>query len=169
MASESTFDIVSKVEKFEVDNALDQAAKEVRTRFDFRNTDAAIRWASQTPSGSFTVEMEATTEDRVKAVLDVFLSKLARRGVDLKAFEADDPKQSGKLWKITGTLTEGISQENAKKVSKLIRDEGPKGVRAQVQGDELRVSSKSRDDLQTVQRLVKSQDWDFAVQFTNYR
>ena len=163
MASESSFDIVSKVEKFEVDNALDQAAKEVRTRFDFRNTDAAIRWTGES------VEMEAATEDRVLAVLDVFRSKLARRTVDLKALDTDDPKPSGKLWKITGTLVEGISTENAKKVSKLIRDEGPKGTKAQIQGDELRVSSKSRDDLQAVQRLVSNNEFDFAVQFTNYR
>ncbi len=163
MASESSFDIVSKVEKFEVDNALDQAAKEVRTRFDFRNTDAAIRWTGES------VEMEAATEDRVLAVLDVFRSKLARRTVDLKALDTDDPKPSGKLWKITGTLVEGISTENAKKVSKLIRDEGPKGTKAQIQGDELRVSSKSRDDLQAVQRLVSNAEFDFAVQFTNYR
>ena len=87
----------------------------------------------------------------------------------LKSLDAGEPRSSGKLYKITATTTEGISQENAKKVSKLIRDEGPKGVKAQIQGDELRVSSKKRDDLQTVQNLIKGQDFDFAVQFTNYR
>lgn len=163
MAAESSFDVVSKVDRQEVDNAINQAAKEVRQRFDFKNTDAAIAW-----SGEF-VEMQAATEDRVNAVLDVFQSKLARRGVDLKALKAGEPRQSGKLWKITGEMQEGISQENAKKISKLIRDEGPKGVKAQVQGDELRVSSKSRDDLQTVQKLIRDQDFDFATQFVNYR
>ena len=113
--------------------------------------------------------MEANSEERVKAVLDVFQSKLVRRGVSLKALDAGDPRSSGKLYKITAATKEGISQENAKKVSKLIRDEGPKSVRAQVQGDELRVSSKSRDDLQKVQALIKAADLDFAVQFTNYR
>ena len=79
------------------------------------------------------------------------------------------PRQSGQVSKIDITLKEGITSEDAKKISKLIRDEGPKGVKAQVQGEELRVSSKKRDDLQAVQQLVKSQDYDFAVQFTNYR
>jgi uncharacterized protein YajQ (UPF0234 family) len=163
MASESSFDIVSKVDRQEVDNALNQAAKEVRQRFDFKNTDASIRWSGET------IEMEANSEERVKAVLDVFESKLVRRGISLKSLDASEPRSSGKLYKITASTTEGISQENAKKVSKLIRDQGPKGVKAQVQGDELRVSSKSRDDLQRVQALIKEQDYDFAVQFSNYR
>ena len=98
----------------------------------------------------------------------MFQSKLVRRGVSLKSLDADEPRSSGSL-KITATTSEGINQENAKKVSKLIRDEGPKGVKSQIQGDELRVSSKSRDDLQAVQALIKAQDYDFAVQFSNYR
>ncbi|SHI76237.1 hypothetical protein SAMN02745244_00995 [Tessaracoccus bendigoensis DSM 12906] len=163
MASDSSFDIVSKVDRQEVDNALNQAAKEVSQRFDFKNTDAKIAWSGES------IEMQAVSEERVKAVLDVFQSKLARRGVSLKALDADEPRASGKLWKITATTKEGIKQEDAKKISKLIRDEGPKGVKAQIQGDELRVSSKSRDDLQEVQKLIKDQDYDFAVQYVNYR
>ncbi|MFT3887544.1 MAG: YajQ family cyclic di-GMP-binding protein [Arachnia sp.] len=163
MAGDSSFDVVSKVDRQEVDNALNQAAKEVSQRFDFKNTDAKIAWSGES------IEMQAVSEERVKAVLDVFQSKLLRRGVSLKALDAGDPRSSGKLWKITATTKEGITQENAKKVSKLIRDEGPKGVKAQIQGDELRVSSKSRDDLQRVQQLIKEQDYDFAVQFVNYR
>ena len=89
--------------------------------------------------------------------------------MSLKSLDAGEPRSSGKLYKITATTTEGISTENAKKVAKLIRDEGPKNVKTQVQGEELRVSSKSRDDLQAVQALVKGADYDFAVQFTNYR
>jgi len=163
MAAESSFDVVSKVDRQEVDNALNQAAKEVRQRFDFKNTDASIRWSGEA------VEMEANSEERVKAVLDVFQSKLIKRGVSLKSLDAGEPRPSGKLYKITATTEEGISQENAKKVTKLIRDEGPRGVKAQIQGDELRVSSKSRDDLQQVQAMIKAADYDFAVQFTNYR
>ena len=163
MASESSMDVVSKVDRQEVDNALNQAAKEVHQRFDFKGTEASIRWSGDA------IEIEAVSEERVKAVLDVFQSKLVKRGVSLKSLDAGEPRSSGKLYKITATTTEGISQENAKKVSKLIRDEGPKGVKAQIQGDELRVSSKSRDDLQAVQTLIKAQDYDFAVQFTNYR
>ena len=163
MASESSMDVVSKVDRQEVDNALNQAAKEVHQRFDFKNTDASIAWSGES------IEIEAVSEERAKAVLDVFQSKLVKRGISLKSLDAGEPRSSGKLYKITATTTEGISQENAKKVSKLIRDEGPKGVKAQIQGDELRVSSKSRDDLQAVQTLIKAQDYDFAVQFTNYR
>ncbi len=163
MAADSSFDIVSKVDRQEVDNALNQAAKEVGQRFDFKNTEAKIAWSGEQ------IEMEAVSEERVKAVLDVFQSKLVRRGISLKALEADDPRSSGKLYKISATVNEGITQENAKKVSKIIRDEGPKGVKAQIQGDELRVSGKKRDDLQAVQALLKGQDFDFAIQFTNYR
>ncbi|MGB3955542.1 MAG: YajQ family cyclic di-GMP-binding protein [Brooklawnia sp.] len=163
MAAENSFVIVSKVDRQEVDNALNQAAREVGQRFDFKGTDAAIRWSGDE------IAMQASGEERVKAVWDVFQSKLVRRGVDLKSVHASEPKLSGKLWHMTASMQNGISQENAKKISKLIRDEGPKGVRAQIQGDELRVSSRKRDDLQAVQRLVKDADFDFAVQFVNYR
>ena len=161
--ADSSFDVVSRVERQEVDNALNQAAKEVSQRFDFKGTDASIRWSGES------IEMQASGEERVKAILDVFQSKLIRRGVSLKALDTGEPKLSGKIWRIVATMQEGISQENAKKITKLIRDEGPKGVKALIQGDELRVSSKSRDDLQTVQRLILSADLDFAVQFVNYR
>lgn len=164
MASESSFDVVSKVDRQEVDNALNQTAKEIGQRFDFRGTEAAIRWA-----GDFGVEMEASAEDRVKAVLDVFKDKLVKRGVSLKALDAGEPRASGKLYKIGATLQNGLTQEQAKKITKVIRDEAPKGVRSQVQGEEVRVSSKKRDDLQAVIALLKQQDLDFAVQFVNYR
>ncbi|MFV0406680.1 MAG: YajQ family cyclic di-GMP-binding protein [Propioniciclava sp.] len=163
MASENSFDIVSTFDRQEVDNAVNMAAKEVRQRFDFKNTDAAVGW-----SGDF-IEMEASGEERVKAILDVLQGKLVKRQISLKVLDAGEPRLSGKLWKITASLKEGISTENAKKIAKLIRDDGPKGVKTQIHGDELRVSSKSRDSLQAVQRLVKEQDYDFAVQFTNYR
>ena len=162
--ADSSFDIVSKVNHQEVDNALNQAAKEIGTRFDFRGVGASISW-----SGDSAVDIRANSEERAKAVLDVFKEKLVRRGVSLKALDAAGPRPSGKEYRLAVGLKEGISQENAKKVGKLIRDEGPKGVKVQVQGDELRVSSKKRDDLQAVIALVKAQDYDFAVQFTNYR
>jgi uncharacterized protein YajQ (UPF0234 family) len=161
--ADSSFDIVSKIDRQEADNALNQARKEVEQRYDFKGTDASIEWSGEA------ILIKANSEDRAKAVLDVFQSKLLRRGVSLKSLDAGDPRSSGKLWKITAATKEGITQENAKKVTKLIRDEGPKGVKAQIQGDELRISSKSRDDLQRVQALIKEQDYDFAVQFVNYR
>lgn len=162
--ADSSFDIVSKVDRQEADNALNQAAKELATRFDFKNTDTTIEW-----KGELGVEITSSTEDRAKAALEVFREKLVKRGLSLKAFEAGDPRQSGKETKISGTFKAGISQEQAKKLGKLIRDEGPKSVKTQVMGDELRVTSKSRDDLQAVQALVKGADLDFAVQFDNYR
>jgi cyclic-di-GMP-binding protein len=164
MPSESSFDIVSKIDRQEADNALNQAAKEISTRFDFRGVGASIAW-----SGENGVEIRANSEERASAVLDVFKEKLVKRGVSLKHLDPADPKASGKEYRLAVALKEGISQDNAKKVSKIIRDEGPKSVKAQVQGEELRVTSKSRDDLQSVISLLKSKDFDFAVQFTNYR
>ena len=164
MPSESSFDIVSKIDRQEADNALNQAAKEISTRFDFRGVGASIAWA-----GEDGVEIRANSEERARAVLDVFKEKLVKRGVSLKHLDAADPKVSGKEYRLAIALKEGISQDNAKKVSKIIRDEGPKGVKAQVQGEELRVSSKSKDDLQSVMSLLKSKDFDFALQFTNRR
>lgn len=161
--ADSSFDIVSKVERQEVDNALNQAAKEISQRYDFKGTDASIAWSGEK------ILMQANGEERVKAILDIFQSKLIKRGISLKSLDAGEPQLSGKEYKLFASIEEGISQENAKKVAKIIRDEGPKGVKAQVQGDELRVTSKSRDDLQAVQALLKAQDFDFDVQFTNYR
>lgn len=162
--ADSSFDIVSKVDHQEADNALNQAAKEISQRYDFKGTDAKIEW-----SGEWGVVMSANGEERVKAILDVFQSKLIKRGISLKAFESGEPKVSGKEYRLTGSFASGLSSEQAKKLAKIIRDEGPKGVKTQVQGDELRVTSKSRDQLQEVIALIKEQDLDFAVQFTNYR
>ncbi|MFJ6084233.1 YajQ family cyclic di-GMP-binding protein [Streptomyces sp. NPDC092369] len=161
--ADSSFDIVSKVERQEVDNALNQTAKEISQRYDFKGVGASISWSGDK------ILMEANSEDRVKAILDVFQSKLIKRGISLKSLDAGEPQLSGKEYKIFASIEEGISQDNAKKVAKIIRDEGPKGIKAQVQGEELRVSSKSRDDLQTVIALLKGKDFDFAVQFVNYR
>ena len=162
--ADSSFDIVSKIDRQEVDNALSQAAREISQRYDFKGTGAEITW-----SGEHGIEIAANAEDRASAVLEVFKEKLIKRQQSLKILDASEPRQSGRETRISVALKEGISSEDAKKVGKLIRDEGPKGVKVQVQGDELRVSSKKRDDLQAVQRLVKEQDYDFAVQFTNYR
>jgi uncharacterized protein YajQ (UPF0234 family) len=161
--ADSSFDIVSKVDHQEVDNALNQAAKEISQRYDFKGTDASIKWSGEA------IAISANAEERAKAVLDVFKEKLVKRHISLKALESGEPRLSGKEYKIDTTLQQGISQEQAKKLGKLIRDEAPKSVKAQVQGDELRVSSKSRDDLQAVIALVKGADLDFAVQFVNYR
>src|SRR5690606_25420725 len=155
---------VSKVDRQEVDNALNQAAKEVSQRYDFRGVDASIAW-----SGEDLVVMTANSEERVKAVLDVFESKLVRRGISLKSLDRGEPRASGKEYRLEARIKQGISSEDAKKIAKLVRDEGPKGVKATITGDEDRVSSKSRDDLQAVIAMLKGADLDVALQFVNYR
>ncbi len=164
MAGDSSFDIVSKLDQQEVDNAINQTSRELSQRFDFKHTGASIG-----RHGENAVEISANADERALAVLDVFKEKLIKRKVSLKHLEPGEPRQSGKETKLDVGLKEGISSEQAKKLSKLIRDQGPKGVKAQIQGDELRVSSKKKDDLQAVISLVKEQDLDFAVQFVNYR
>ncbi|MEJ5867723.1 YajQ family cyclic di-GMP-binding protein [Pseudokineococcus sp. 5B2Z-1] len=163
MAADSSFDVVSKVDRQEVDNAINQAAKEISQRYDFKGTDASVAWSGER------VVLVANSEERVAAVLDVLQTKLIRRGVSLKALDLGDVRASGKEHRQEATLKEGLSSEDAKKISKIIRDEGPKGVKPQITGDELRVSAKSRDDLQAVIALLKGADLEVALQFTNYR
>ena len=151
--ADCSFDIVSKVDRQEVDNALNQAAKEISQRYDFKGVGASIAWCGREAS-----TIEANTEERVKAV--------ARR-LPVQAGQARDLAEGAgrrasrsrpaRSTDLAGDLKEGISQDNAKKVAKIIRDEGPKGVKAQVQGDELRVTSKSRDDLQAVIAAAQGQ------------
>ena len=163
MASDSSFDVVSKVDRQEVDNALNQAEKEIAQRYDFKGTGASIEWSGEK------VLIKANSEERVKAVLDVFQSKLIKRGVSLKVLDSTEPKPSGKEYRMESDIKEGLSQENAKKIGKIIREGFPKGVKTQITGEEMRVSSKSRDELQEVINLLKGADLDFAVQFVNYR
>jgi cyclic-di-GMP-binding protein len=162
--ADASFDVVSKIDRQEVDNALNQAAKELAQRFDFRGTNASIAW-----SGELGVTIKADTEERAKAALDVFKDKLVKRSISLKSLDAGEPKASGKQFVIAASMKQGIGQDEAKKIAKLVRDEGPRGVQAQIQGDQLRVSGKKKDDLQAVIALLKQADLDVALQFTNYR
>lgn len=164
MASAPSFDIVSKVDRQEVDNALNQADKELGQRFDFRGTGAEIKWA-----GEETVSLQAETEERVIAALEVFKEKLVKRNISLKALDAGEARASGKTYKIDAKIVQGIESDKAKEISKKIRDEGPKGIQAQIQGDQLRVTGKKKDDLQAVITLLKGEDFGIALQFTNYR
>jgi uncharacterized protein YajQ (UPF0234 family) len=161
--ADSSFDVVSKVDKMEADNALNQARKEVDQRYDFKGVGASIEWSGEK------VLMKANTDERVKAVLEVFESKLIKRGISLRSLDTGEPFASGKEYRIEASIKNGIEQDDAKKISKLIRDEAPKSVKSQIQGDELRVSSKSRDDLQATMALLKNADLDVAVQFINFR
>ena len=162
--ADPSFDIVSKVDRQELDNALNQAAKELSTRFDFRGTGAQI-----TAAGENAVTVQAETEDRARAALEVFKDKLVKRNISLKSLDAGEPKQSGKTYRIECKIIQGIDSDKAKAISKRIRDEGLKGVQVQIQGDQLRVSGKKKDDLQTVIALLKQSDFGVALQFTNYR
>ncbi|WP_269938478.1 YajQ family cyclic di-GMP-binding protein [Arthrobacter sp. HY1533] len=162
MASESTFDVVSKVDKQEVANALHQAQKEVIQRYDFKGVGAEIDFSGEK------ILIKANSEERVMAVMDVFESKLIKRGISLKSLDAGEPFASGKEYRLEAEIKEGIAQDVAKKINKLIRDEGPKGVKSTIQGDELRVSSKSRDDLQDVMALLRKFE-DADLQFVNLR
>jgi cyclic-di-GMP-binding protein len=162
--ADPSFDVVSKVDRQEVDNALNQAAKELSTRFDFRGTGAKVTWASHDA-----MTIEAETEERCRAAIDVVKTKLVKRGISLKAFDVDEPAISGKIYRAGGRILQGISQDKAKEIAKAVRDEKLKGVQAQIQGDQLRVSGKKKDDLQAVITLLKGRDFGVALQFTNYR
>ena len=161
--ADSSFDIVSKIDQMELDNAFNQCDREIATRFDFKNTETKIE------KTALKVLLESSTEERVKAALDVFRDKLIKRNVSLKHLDASEPSLSGKTYRINCEFKEGISTENAKKIAKFLKESGPKSLKTQIQGEELRVSSKSRDDLQTAIAQVKSETWEFAVQFTNFR
>ena len=159
----AAFDVVSKLDLAEVDNAVNQAKKELGQRYDFRGTNTELE---RTDEGLI---LRSSDDDHLQAAYKVLMEKLVKRGVSLKTLDPADPRLSGKEYRMAVALKEGISQDNAKKLSKIIRDEGPKGVRAQVQGEELRVSAKKKDDLQAVIALLKGKEFDFAIQFVNYR
>ena len=161
--ADSSFDIVSKVDTMEVQNALGQAQKEIAQRYDFKGVDASVDFSGEK------LLFKANAEERVKAVLEVFEQKLIKRGISLRSLDAGKPFASGKEYRIEASIKQGISSDDARAISKIIRDEGPKGVKSQIQGEELRVQSKSRDDLQQVQALLKGKDLDVALQFVNYR
>ena len=161
--ADSSFDVVSKVDRMELDNALNQASREVSTRFDFKDTGVKIEMSGEK------ILVEAETEERAKAALEVLKEKMVKRSVSLKYLDIAEPQQSGKIFKIFCAIKEGINQDNAKKITKVLKEDGPKSVKAQIQGDAVRVSSKSKDDLQEAIALIKGAQLDFAVQFTNYR
>jgi hypothetical protein len=161
--ADSSFDIVSKVDQMEAENAVNQAQKELAQRYDFKGVGASVEWTGES------LLLKASAEERVKAVREVLEAKFIKRGISLRSLDAGDPFASGKEYRIEISLKNGISSEDAKKISKVIRDEAPKGVKSQIQGDELRVQSKSRDDLQATMALLKGKELDVALQFVNFR
>jgi len=161
--ADSSFDVVSRVELQEVDNAVNQAKKELSQRFDFKNTGTALDWSGEE------VVIVSKTDQRALAALDVFKEKLVRRSVSLKALTATDPKPAGGgTYRIECGFVQGIPEEKAKALAKTVRQSGLK-VQAQIQGDQLRVTSKSKNDLQKAIALLKEHDEGLPLQFSNYR
>jgi cyclic-di-GMP-binding protein len=163
MAKEASFDIVSKVEMQEVDNAIHQSMKEIETRFDFKGSKSSIERNDQE------IVLVSDDEFKLSNVVDILQSKLIKRNVSLKSFEYGkvEPAAGGTVRQIV-KIQQGLDQDKAKKVVKIIKDSKIK-VQASVQGDQVRVTGKSRDDLQSVIQLLKNSDLPFDLQFTNYR
>ena len=162
--AESSFDIEAKVDRQEVDNALNQAVKEVSQRFDFKGTDTEIAW-----EGEEAIRVVSASEDRSRAALDVLKDKLVKRKVSLKAIDVADPRDvSGGRSRIDVSLRTEMPQDIAKEIVKQIKSSKLK-VTPTNMGDKIRVTGKQRDDLQEVQALVKAQDYDAPIVFTNYR
>ncbi len=159
-----TFDVVSEVDMQEVRNAVDQASREVGTRFDFKDTGSIIELAGHE------IRLHSSTEDRLRALLQVVEEKLVKRSVSLKALERGKVEEAAKgTVRQTLTLNAGISADNARKINKFIKDHAPKGISSQTQGDQLRVSGKKRDDLRAVIAALKAEDFGIALQFSNFR
>ena len=162
--ADSSFDIVSKIDRQEVDNALGQTAREIATRFDFKGTAAEVRL-----EGKDKIVIVGDGEPKLRAVRDVLDSKLTKRGVSLKGIEEGPIEPAAKATlRQTLTLTSGLDSELAKDIAKFVRGL-PVKVQTTIQGDQLRVSAKKKDDLQAVIAAVRGQDWPRALQFTNYR
>lgn len=161
-----SFDVVSEVDMQEVRNAVDQAARELSQRFDFKGTDSTVELKGK----DATVELESVSEDRINAVRQVLEEKLVKRKVSLKALSWDRVTDAaGGRARQTGSLQAGISSDQAKVINKRIKDLGLKGIQSQTQGDQVRVTGKKRDDLQAVIASLKEADLDLPLQFTNFR
>jgi hypothetical protein len=159
-----SFDVTSEVDLQEVRNAVDQAAREVATRFDFKDTGASLELKAHE------ITLHAPTEDRLRALTQVLEEKLVRRQVSMKAVQYGKIEEASRgAVRQVATLNAGISSDNAKRINKLVKDLGLKGVSSQTQGDQVRVIGKKRDDLQAVIADLKAADLDIPLQFGNFR
>ena len=159
-----SFDVVSEVDMQEVRNAVDQAKREITTRYDFKDTNSSLDLQGNE------IKMASTSEDRLRALRQVLEEKLVRREVSLKALEYGKVEEaSGSTVRQSATLNAGISQEKAKELNKFIKGLNLKGVQSQAQGDQLRVTGKKRDDLQAVIAALKGDDFGVPLQFNNFR
>jgi cyclic-di-GMP-binding protein len=159
-----SFDVVSEIDQQEVRNAVDQASREIGTRFDFKGTDSTIEL------GDNEIKLASSTEDRLKAVRQVLEEKMVKRQVSLKSLDYQKVEEASK-----GTarqlvkLVAGISTDKAKAINKFLKDSGIKGISSQTQGEQVRVTSKKRDDLQEAIAKLKEEDFDIPLQFVNFR
>ena len=159
-----TFDVVSEVDLQEVRNAVDQAHREVATRFDFKNTGSTIEL------GDGDIQLHSSTEDRLRALVQVLEEKLVKRNVSLKALTYEKVEEAAKgTVRQTILLAAGIDDARARQINRFIKDRGTKGVSSQTQGDQVRVSGKKRDDLQAVIAALKAEDFGIPLQFKNFR
>lgn len=162
----SSFDIVSEYDKAEMNNVFDQTQREFQNRYDFKGTPANIEWLNSDKTG---IKVTGNGEWQIDAILDIFRKKLSTRGQSQKVLDTSKPILESNLKAIKEVpFKQGLDQEKAKQITKLLRDNFPK-AKPQIQGDSVRVSSASRDELQAVIQLLKAQDLDFPLSFTNYR
>jgi cyclic-di-GMP-binding protein len=161
-----SFDVVSEYDKAEMNNVFDQVQREITSRYDFKGTPAEIDWLNSDKTG---LKITGNGEWQIDAILDIVRKKLATRGQSQKILDTSKEITESNL-KATQEVPfkQGLDQEKAKKITKLIRDKYPK-VKTQIQGDAVRITSSSKNDLQDVIQLLKQQDFDFPIHFTNYR
>ena len=158
-----TFDVVSEIDEQEVKNAVDQAQREVTTRFDFKDTNSTIEFAGEK------ITLASVTEDRLKALLQVLEEKFARRNVSLKTLDYGKVEEATKgTARQIITLKAGLSSDKAKEINRAIKESGQK-VQSQTQGDSVRVTGKKRDDLQSIITFLKEKDFEIPLQFNNFR
>ena len=160
----ASFDVVSEVDRQEVRNAIDQAQREIGTRFDFKNTNSSIE------QNELTFTLRSVTEDRLAALRQVLEEKLVKRGVSLKGLDYGDVQEATQnTVRQVATIKVGISSDKAREINRLIKEKGPKGISSQTQGETVRVNGKKRDDLQATITLIKGADLGIPVQFENFR
>ena len=166
MAKSFSFDIVSDYDLQEMNNVVDQARREITNRYDFKGTSAAVEFSSETKEG---LKITGDSQYQLDAIMDMLRKKAAIRGLSQKVFDTSAEPVAANL-KVTWLVgfKKGLDQEKAKKITKLLRDKLPK-AKTQIQGDEIRVSSPKKDELQTAMQIVKAADFDFPVSFTNFK
>ena len=159
-----SFDVVSEVDRQEVRNAVDQAQREISTRFDFKNTNSSIE------HNDLVITLRTVSEDRLTALRLVLEERLVKRGVSLKGVDYGKVEEATQnTVRQVVTIKVGISSDKAREINRTIKDKGPKGVSSQTQGDSVRVTGKKRDDLQAVITLLKGSDFEIPLQFENFR